>query len=43
MSLTAHAGCPYNIADAGVPIEDLVVRQAQVFREKQGIDLKNRP
>lgn len=33
-------GMPYNIADAGVPIEDLVVRQAQVFREKQGIDLK---
>jgi NADPH-dependent 2,4-dienoyl-CoA reductase/sulfur reductase-like enzyme len=32
-------GMPYNIADAQRSIEDLVVRQAQVFREKQGIDL----
>jgi NADPH-dependent 2,4-dienoyl-CoA reductase/sulfur reductase-like enzyme len=32
-------GMPYNIADAGRKIEDLVVRPAAVFREKQGIDL----
>ena len=32
-------GMPYNIADRGRDIEDLVVRQAQVFREKQGINL----
>lgn len=32
-------GMPYNIADPGKKIEDLVVRQADVFREKQGINL----
>ncbi|GBC59756.1 pyridine nucleotide-disulfide oxidoreductase [Desulfonema ishimotonii] len=32
-------GMPYNIADPDREIEDLVVRQAQVFREKQGIRL----
>lgn len=32
-------GMPYNIADAQREIEDLVVRQARVFREKQGINL----
>jgi len=33
-------GMPYNIADRQRSIEDLVVRQAQVFRDKQGIDLR---
>ncbi len=33
-------GMPYNIADPDVPVEELVVRQAHVFREKQGIDLR---
>jgi CoA-dependent NAD(P)H sulfur oxidoreductase len=32
-------GMPYNIADQSREMEDLVVRQAQVFREKQGINL----
>jgi len=32
-------GMPYNIADPERDIEDLVVRRAEVFREKQGIDL----
>jgi NADPH-dependent 2,4-dienoyl-CoA reductase/sulfur reductase-like enzyme len=32
-------GMPYNIADPGRDINDLVVRQAKVFREKQGINL----
>jgi NADPH-dependent 2,4-dienoyl-CoA reductase/sulfur reductase-like enzyme len=32
-------GMPYNIADLQRPIDDLVVRQAEIFREKQGIDL----
>ncbi len=32
-------GMPYNIADPARDIEDLVVRQADVFREKQGINL----
>lgn len=32
-------GMPYNIADPGRSIEDLVVRRAQVFRDKQGINL----
>jgi len=32
-------GMPYNIADARRPIDDLVVRAAQVFRDKQGINL----
>jgi len=33
-------GMPYNIADPGRPIDDLVVRKAEVFRQKQGIDLR---
>jgi NADPH-dependent 2,4-dienoyl-CoA reductase/sulfur reductase-like enzyme len=33
-------GMPYNIADPGRIIDDLVVRHADVFREKQGIDLR---
>jgi len=33
-------GMPYNIADPNRAIEDLVVREAKVFREKQGIDLR---
>lgn len=33
-------GMPYNIADPDRLMEDLVVRQAQVFRDKQGIDLR---
>ena len=33
-------GMPYNIANPGAPVEDLVVRSAKVFREKQGIDLR---
>ena len=32
-------GMPYNIADPKRDIEDLVVRRAEVFREKQGINL----
>jgi NADPH-dependent 2,4-dienoyl-CoA reductase/sulfur reductase-like enzyme len=32
-------GMPYNIADPEREIEDLVVRQARAFREKQGINL----
>ena len=32
-------GMPYNIADPDRSIEDLVVRRAEVFRQKQGIDL----
>jgi NADPH-dependent 2,4-dienoyl-CoA reductase/sulfur reductase-like enzyme len=32
-------GMPYNIADADREIDDLVVRKAEVFRHKQGIDL----
>ena len=32
-------GMPYNIADPQRPIDDLVVRRAEVFRDKQGIDL----
>ena len=32
-------GMPYNIADPGRDINDLVVRAAKVFREKQGINL----
>ena len=32
-------GMPYNIADAGRKMEDLVVRKAEVFRQKQDIDL----
>lgn len=33
-------GMPYNIADAQRSIEELVVRRAEVFRQKQGIDLR---
>jgi len=32
-------GMPYNIAEADREIDELVVRKAQVFRDKQGIDL----
>ena len=32
-------GMPYNIADANRGMDDLVVRSADVFRQKQGIDL----
>jgi NADPH-dependent 2,4-dienoyl-CoA reductase/sulfur reductase-like enzyme len=32
-------GMPYNIADAHREMNDLVVRPAEVFRKKQGIDL----
>ncbi len=32
-------GMPYNIADPNREIDDLVVRHARVFREKQGLDL----
>ena len=32
-------GMPYNIADPERDINDLVVRPADVFREKQGINL----
>jgi NADPH-dependent 2,4-dienoyl-CoA reductase/sulfur reductase-like enzyme len=31
---------PYNIADPGRDINDLIVRAAKVFREKQGIDVR---
>ncbi|CAN2038963.1 CoA-dependent NAD(P)H sulfur oxidoreductase [Candidatus Magnetomoraceae bacterium gMMP-15] len=33
-------GMPYNIADADREIDDLVVRKARIFREKQKIDLR---
>ena len=33
-------GMPYNIAEPDRSMDDLVVRQAGVFREKQGIDLR---
>ncbi len=33
-------GMPYNISDPARELDDLVVRQAKVFREKQGIDLR---
>ena len=33
-------GMPYNIADPDREMDDLVVRQAQVFRDRQGIDLR---
>ncbi len=33
-------GMPYNIAEPGNDIENLVVREAQVFRDKQGINLQ---
>jgi len=33
-------GMPYNIADPDRSIDDLVVRRAEVFRDKQGINLQ---
>jgi len=33
-------GMPYNIAQSDRNMEDLVVRRADVFREKQGLDLR---
>jgi len=33
-------GMPYNISDPDREIDDLVVRKAQIFREKQGLDLR---
>jgi NADPH-dependent 2,4-dienoyl-CoA reductase/sulfur reductase-like enzyme len=33
-------GMPYNIADPGRSMDDLIVRKAEVFRSKQGIDLR---
>ncbi|MGD8389092.1 MAG: FAD-dependent oxidoreductase [Desulfobacteraceae bacterium] len=33
-------GMPYNLADPERDMDDLVVREASVFREKQGIDLR---
>ncbi len=33
-------GMPYNLADPERRMDDLVVREATVFREKQGIDLR---
>ncbi len=33
-------GMPYNIADPDRDMDDLVVRQAQVFKDRQGIDLR---
>jgi CoA-dependent NAD(P)H sulfur oxidoreductase len=33
-------GMPYNVADPSRVMDDLVVRHAQVFRDKQGIDLR---
>ncbi len=33
-------GMPYNVADADRDMDDLVVRKAEVFRAKQGIDLR---
>jgi NADPH-dependent 2,4-dienoyl-CoA reductase/sulfur reductase-like enzyme len=40
----SYSACnmPYNIADPQRSIDDLVVRPAQVFREKQGIDVLTR-
>lgn len=32
-------GMPYNIADPERPMDDLLVRKAEVFRQKQGINL----
>ena len=33
-------GMPYNIADPGCDMSVLVVREAEIFREKQGIDVR---
>jgi len=33
-------GMPYNIADPAREMDDLVVRRAEAFRKKQGIDLR---
>jgi NADPH-dependent 2,4-dienoyl-CoA reductase/sulfur reductase-like enzyme len=35
-------GMPYNIADPQRPMDDLVVRSADIFRQKVGIDLRTR-
>ena len=35
-------GMPYNISDPRRDMDDLVVRRADVFREKQGINLFDR-
>ena len=35
-------GMPYNIADPGRSMDDLVVRPAEVFRQKADIDLRTR-
>lgn len=32
-------GMPYNVADADRDMDDLIVRKAEVFRSKQGLDL----
>jgi len=34
-------GMPYNLADPTREMDDLIVRHARVFREKQNIDLRN--
>ncbi len=34
-------GMPYNIADKNRSMEELIVRKAKIFREKQGIELYN--
>lgn len=31
---------PYNVADAARDMDDLIVRKAHVFKEKQGIDAR---
>ena len=31
---------PYNVADATRDMDDLIVRAAHVFKEKQGIDVR---
>lgn len=33
-------GMPYNLADSGRSMDDLVVRKAHIFRDKQKIDLR---
>ncbi len=38
VSFSAY-GLPYSVADPNRPINDLVVGQTDVFREKQGINL----
>lgn len=38
----SYSACsmPYNIADAGKPVDSLIVRTAEAFRKSQGIDLR---